>query len=61
MSLGSVSLSYFTSTKSQKGAEMELIFLIRKQETNHKAVSLTKLIEKLILRSRSGRKSVMKV
>lgn len=59
--LWGLSVCHFTSTKPQNSLEMELIFFIRKQETNHKAVSLTELIEKLILRSHSGRKSVMKV
>lgn len=40
---------------------MELICLIGKQETNHKAVSLPGLTEELVLRSHSGKKSVMKV
>lgn len=56
--LGPVDLSYFTSTK-QKGEELELIFFIG--GTKHKAVSLTGLTEELMLRSHSGRKSVMKV
>lgn len=50
-------LSYFTSTNS-KSEEVQLLCLKRKQETNQKAV---RLIEELILRSRSGRKSVIQV
>lgn len=56
-----MSICHISQALIQKSAEMELICLIRKWETNHIAVSLTELIEELILRSRSERKSVMKI
>lgn len=52
--------SHIPQALTQKSEEMELICLIRKQETNHKAVSFTGLIEELILRPHFGRKSVIK-
>lgn len=60
LSLRAINLSYFMSTH-QKSEDIELICLIRKQETNHKAVNLIRLIEELILRSCSRRKSVVKI
>lgn len=54
-------LCHISQALNPKSKEMELICLIRKQETNHKAVSLTRIIEELILRSCSGRTSFIKV